>query len=287
MRRVGILHALAALGVFVALVGGCGEESDDTPGGGAPAAEAAVTPPDAIASSGTLRFCTDPTYPPAEFLEGNQYAGFDIDIANAIAESMGVETAFVQTGFDGIVAAVRAGKCDAVIAAMNITPEREEAIDFVPYGQTGQGFMVAKGQGAGLETLEDLSGHTVAVQVGTTQRDAVDEVNDELEAAGRPPADVKTFPKDTDAAAALQAGRVDVYFADGPPIAYYVKRNPDNFEVAAMNLSSTPIGIGLAKDDAELRDAIQTAVDRLYENGDVATILEEWNVADVALADAR
>lgn len=289
MSLTAMTRAAGVLGLLVAaLAAGCGEsdEQSTSSGGASKAGGAAVVAPEKIASSGNLRFCTDPTYPPAEFLEGSQYAGFDIDIADAVAQSMGVKATFVQTGFDGIVAAVRADKCDALIAAMNITPEREQAITFVPYGQTGQGLMVAKGNSEGVSSLEDLSGHTVAVQVGTTQKDAVEAASRKLESDGKPAIDVKNFPKDTDAAAALQAGRVDAYFADGPPIGYYVKRNPDKFEVAAANLSSTPIGIGLAKPNTELRDAIQTSIDRLYESGEMATILGEWNVADVALDKA-
>lgn len=281
-------RAVALLGLLVALAAGCGEDDDPaSTGGAAETGTTAVEAPAPIAASGELRFCTDPTYPPEEFLEGSQYAGFDIDIAHAVSESMGVEAAFVQTGFDGIVAAVQADKCDSLIAAMNITPDREKAIDFVPYGQTGHAFMVAKGKAAGLASLDDLSGRTVAVQVGTTQKDAVNEASERLESAGKPKIEVLTFPKDTDAAAALQAGRVDVYFADGPPIGYYVKRNPDTFEVAATNLSSAPIGIGIAKDDTGLRDAMQAAIDHLYESGRMAEILEEWNVTDVALDESR
>lgn len=260
---------------------GCGDDdSGSSPGG---AAKATVKPPPPIASAGRMRFCTDPTYPPAEFLEGRTYAGFDIDIAKEIAGSMGVEAAFVQTGFDGIVAAVKARKCDALIAAMNVTPQREKQLAFVRYGKTGHGLMVAKGKGGGVDTLDDLAGRKVAVQVGTTQKDAIDEASAKLKAAGKPAIEVVTFPKDTDAAAALQAGRVDVYFADGPPIAYYAKRQPDKFEVAATNLTSRPIGIGLTQDDAALRKATQAAVDGLYRSGRMKEILGEWNVPDVAL----
>lgn len=281
-RAVPILLAALAAG----LLAGCGGSDD---GGAATAGgkATAVKAPPALASSGRLRICTDPTYPPAGFMQGNRYVGFDMDIATELAASMGVETHYVQTGFDGIVAAVQAGKCDALMAAMNITPERERQIAFVRYGKTGQSLMVNKGDGDRFSSLEDLAGHRVGVQVGTTQKRNLDALSARLKAAGRSGVDVVTFPKDSDAVAALQTGRVDAYFADTPPIGWYLKRNPGRFEVAVANLTATPIGIGVDKDDQALQAALTDGIDRLYASGRMAEILEEWNVADIALDDAE
>jgi polar amino acid transport system substrate-binding protein len=278
--------ALLACLPTLALAAGCSSSDDDGGGAGsststkvAPAIEA----PADIASAGQIRFCTDPTYPPAEFKEGSEYVGFDVEIAGAVASSMGVEVDFVDTGFDGIIAAVRGDKCDAVIAAMTVTPEREEVLEFAEYGRLGYGLMVPKGNPEGLRTVEDLSGHTVAVQLGSTQKDFLEEESAKLEQAGREPIEIQTFPKDTDAASALQAGRVDAYFADGAPVAYYVKRNADRFEVAATDIATDPIGIGMRKDDAELHRAVEQAIDELYETGAMDEILGRWNVEGLAL----
>src|SRR6187397_2652818 len=87
-------------------------------------ATAAIAPPPNIASAGKIVFCSDLGYPPMESLQGSQPVGADIDIGSAIAKSMGVEAQFRNVGFDGIIAALLAKKCDAIISGMTDTAER-------------------------------------------------------------------------------------------------------------------------------------------------------------------
>jgi polar amino acid transport system substrate-binding protein len=275
--------AIALVCAAAAAIAGCG--SDDGKQGaatGAAGAAAEIAPPSSIASAGKLRVCTDPTYPPAEFKDGSKYVGFDIEIAEQMASMMGVETEYVETGFDGIIAALLADKCDAIVAVMTITPEREKAVSFVEYLRQGYSLMVEKGNPKGLRSIDDLSGNSVAVQLGSTQKQFLDDESARLKDAGQSGIDVQTFPKDTAAASALQAGRVDAYFADGAPVAYYVKRNADRFEISASNIEELPVGIGVRKDDADVRAAIEAAVDRLYKSGRMLEILERWNVQSMA-----
>ena len=77
------------------------------------------------------------------------------------------------------------------------------------------------GNPKGIHTLEDLSGKSVAVQLGTTNKDALDAANDALMAAGKPPIDIQTFQQDTDGFQQLALGRVDAFSTDSPVVAYY------------------------------------------------------------------
>src|SRR5207244_8428965 len=86
------------------------------------AATAATTPP-SIAKAGKIVFCSDPGFPPMESLEGSQPVGADIDIGAGIAKAMGVEVQFRNVGFDGIIAALLAKKCDAIISGVTDTAE--------------------------------------------------------------------------------------------------------------------------------------------------------------------
>jgi ABC-type amino acid transport substrate-binding protein len=104
--------------VPIALAGCGGESAGSSSAGSSATPKASVEAPPSIHSAGAIRFCTDPTYPPAEFKTGNDLDGFDIEIAEAVAGSMGVDSTFVETGFDGIIAALQGRKCDALIAAM-------------------------------------------------------------------------------------------------------------------------------------------------------------------------
>ena len=89
-------------------IAGCGGDDDETADGGSDAVEAStITAPASIKEAGTITFCSDIAYPPMEFYEGDDPEGADIDIAEELAERMGVEAEFINTGFDGIIAALQ------------------------------------------------------------------------------------------------------------------------------------------------------------------------------------
>ncbi|HET7745523.1 MAG TPA: ABC transporter substrate-binding protein, partial [Gaiellaceae bacterium] len=208
----------------------------------------AITPPPAIKSAGKIVYCTDATYPPEEYFQGSKIVGSDIDIGAGVAKQMGVKAQFKNTGFDGIIAALLSKRCDAIISGMNDTPERRKQVDFVDYLKVGQSIMVKKGNPNHISTLESLSGHTVSVESGTTNRDFLAATSAKLTKQGKKGISIKTFPKDTDAFAALKAGRVDAYYADAPPVAYYAKTDK-SVVVAGNPINPFPIGIAIRKHD--------------------------------------
>ena len=151
-----------------------------------------------------MTFCSDITYPPEEFYNGSKAAGSDIDIGTEVAKRLGKSAKFTNTGFDGIIAALLAKKCDAIISGMNDTPERRKQVTFVDYIKVGQSLMVKSGNPKHISGLTSLAGKTVSVEVGTTNKDFLDATSKKLKAAGKSTIKVQAFPKDTDAAAALK-----------------------------------------------------------------------------------
>ena len=263
MRRRSILAAA----VLVALVF-------------AAAAAAAVTPPPAIKSAGKIVFCTDATYPPEESIPtgSTNPVGSDIDIASGVAAQMGVKAQFKNTGFDGIIAALTAKKCDAVISGMNDTSDRRKQVDFVDYLKVGQSIMVKAGNPEHITSLASLSGKTVSVESGTTNRDFLAAQSAKLVKAGKKGINIKTFPKDTDAASALKAGRVDAYFGDSPVAVFYVSKDKA-FQVGGSPISPLPIGIAIRKGDP-LGAATKKALDALYKNGSIKKIVAKWGMTN-------
>jgi polar amino acid transport system substrate-binding protein len=241
-------------------------------------AAAAVTPPPAIKSAGKILFCTDATYPPEESIPtgSTNPVGSDIDIASGVAAQMGVKAQFKNTGFDGIIAALKAKKCDAIISGMNDTPDREKQVDFVDYLKVGQSIMVKKGNPEHLNSLASLSGKTVSVESGTTNRDFLAAQSKKLVQAGKKAISIKTFPKDTDAAAALKAGRVDAYFGDSPVVVYYVNKDK-SLAVGGSPINPIAIGIAIRKGDP-LKAATQKAISALYANGSMKKIVAKWGM---------
>jgi polar amino acid transport system substrate-binding protein len=244
-------------------------------------ATAAIAPPPNIASAGKIVFCSDLGYPPMESLEGSQPAGADIEIGSAIAKSMGVEAQFRNVGFDGIIAALLAKKCDAIISGMTDTAERRKQVDFTDYLIVGMSLMVKKGNPRHITGLASLSGLRVAVQLGTTEKDALAAENRLLARQHRRLVVVKLFNKDTDAAAALVTGKVDAYFSDDPPIGYYVKESSGRFEVAADKIQAAPYGIATRRHDP-LGAATRNAIDQLNANGTMKSILAKWGLSAFA-----
>jgi polar amino acid transport system substrate-binding protein len=245
-------------------------------------AAAAVQPPARIAGAGRIVFCTDPTYPPEESLQGSKPVGSDIDIGGGLARLMGVRAAWRNVGFDGIIAALLAKRCDAILAGMTDTAQRRKQVDFHHYLIVGMSLMVKKGNPHHVNGLASLSGLRVAVELGTTEKDALTAENKLLAKQHRKPVVIRLFNKDTDAAAALFTGKVDAYFADDPPVGYYVKKSGGKFEVAADKIQSAPIGIATRKHDP-LGPALKNAIAQLYANGTMKAILAKWGMSAFAL----
>jgi polar amino acid transport system substrate-binding protein len=255
------LVAIAAVVAFAAL---------------ATAALASVTPPPNIKSAGKVVFCSDITYPPEESFQGTTAVGSDIDIGNAIAAQMGVKAEFKNTTFDSIIAALVGKKCDAIISGMNDTSDRRKQVDFVDYLKVGQSLMVKAGNPEHLNTLADLAGKKVSVESGTTNRDFLAAESKKLTKAGKKAINIATFPKDTDAASALKAGRVDAYFGDSPVVVFYALKDK-SFAVGGSPVNPIPIGIAIRKKDP-LTAATRKALDALYANGTIKKIVTKWGM---------
>jgi polar amino acid transport system substrate-binding protein len=150
----------------------------------------------------------------------------------------------------------------------------------VDYLKVGQTVMVRKGNPANIRTLADLAGKRVSVESGTTNRDFLAATSKKLVKQGKKPIKIITFPKDTDAFAALKARRVDAYFADAPPVAYYAKQDP-SVEIGVSPIAPIPIGIAIRKHDP-LRAATQKAINAMYANGTMKRILARWGMSKSA-----
>jgi polar amino acid transport system substrate-binding protein len=242
----------------------------------------AITPPAAIKSAGKIVFCSDVTYPPEEYFKGSKAIGSDIDIASGVAKLMGVTAQIKNTTFDSIIPALLAKKCDAVISGMNDTAARRKQVDFIDYLSVGQAITVKKGNPEHFSTFASLSGKRVSVESGTTNRQFLAAASKKLVKQGKKPITIVTFPKDTDAFAALVAGKVDAYYADAPPASYYAKQNPSVVQVCCHPINPFPIGIAIRKGDP-LRPATQKAIAALYASGTIKKIVDKWGMSSAVV----
>jgi polar amino acid transport system substrate-binding protein len=246
------------------------------------ASGAKIQPPANIAKAGKIVYCSDITYPPEEYFKGSKAVGSDIDFGTEIAKLMGVKAEFKNTTFDSIIPALLSKKCDAIISGMNDTAERRKQVDFVNYLKVGQAVTVKKGNPEHFTTLASLSGKRVSVESGTTNRDFLAASSKQLVKQGKKPITIVTFPKDTDAFAALLAGRVDAYYADAPPAAYYAKQHSTKVEVCCHPINPFPIGIAIRKHDP-LRAALQKGINLLYATGAIKRIVAKWGMTNAVV----
>jgi len=269
VKRFFPLLALAALVSTLAACGGGGGSNDTT------STQASNIP-------NPIVFCVDTTYPPAESIVNGKPAGYDIDIANAIAKQLGSTAQIKVTGFTVIIPALKQKKCNAIISSMTITPERSKQVHFSPYLTVGTFLMVKKGNPSHITTVASLSGKSAAVQASTTQLAALEAENKTLQKQGKPLITIKSYPADTSAAAAIQAGKVDAYLADATPVLYYIRTTGDKFQTAGPQVGIAPEGVATRIGDP-LGAQINNAIQALYLNGKMKTILAKWKAAQFAL----
>jgi polar amino acid transport system substrate-binding protein len=261
----------------------------------------ATVPADALVDPGHLTICSDIPYPPQEYFDaqGNP-TGSDIDIGTEIAKRLGLKVAVQNTVFDTIIAALQGNKCDIIMSAQNITPDRLKQVDMIPFFQAGQSFVVAKGNPDGIATTTDLCGQAVGVETGTTEADHLNGtgnyktsggLSQACTAAGKQAIQVKPYEKDSDALLALQAGKVAAYFTDSPVAGYYVTQHPDEFELVA-NLTLDPVkeGISVIKGSSgptQLETAVKAALQSMIDDGTYLQILTKYNVQSCAVASTN
>jgi polar amino acid transport system substrate-binding protein len=269
VNRLFPLLGVAALAATLAACGGGGGSSNPT------TTSAAVPNP--------IVYCVDTTYPPAESLVNGKAAGYDIDIADAVAKNLGSTAQIKTTGFTVIIGALKAKKCNAIISSMTITPERAKVVHFTPYITVGQFLMVKKGNPDQISTLATLSGKSVAVQSSTTELAALQAENKTLQQQGKPQITIKQYPADTSAVQAMIHGHVSAYFADATPVLYYVRTTGGKFQTAGKQIAIAPEGIATRKGDP-LGAKVASAVHALYQNGQMKTILAKWQASQFALS---
>lgn len=258
-------------------------------------------PDGAVAEKGKLLICSDIPYPPQEFFDdqGNP-TGSDIDIGNEIGNRLGLQTVWVNSVFDTIIAAVTSGKCDIIISAQNITTDRQKQVSMIPYFQAGQSMVAAKGNPDNIAGPMDLCGKSAAAESGTTEADYLQGTGDykttggltqECTKAGKPAPTVVLTQKDSDALQQLQAGKVSVYFADSPVAAYYTVQHPDQFQLVGAIIQPATEGISVPCGQADctnapltpLGQAVQTALKSMMADGTYQKILGKWNLTDSAV----
>jgi polar amino acid transport system substrate-binding protein len=284
-----------ALALGLALTGCGGSDSGDDdptltqPSGSAKSSTLNASLPQAIRAAGVIKVGSDVAYAPVEFFDtdGKTVIGIDPDLGAAIGEQLGVKLEFQNATFDGLITSLGSKRIDVIMSAMSDTPERQKSIDFVDYFTAGTSILVKKGNPEKIASLDDFCGKTIALQRGTTQEDVAKEQQAKCKTAGKE-LKVLAFDRDTEALLQVKQGRAVADMNDFPVAAYNAKTSGggNDFEVVGEQIAAGPYGIGVRKEDTQLRDALQKALQALIDNGEYAKVLEKWNVTQGAVSSA-
>jgi polar amino acid transport system substrate-binding protein len=280
-------RALAGLAIGAAglLAAGCGSSgssnssSSSSVGASSAASTGAALPAGALGQSGTIRFCSDISSPPLEFYaNGQQPTGSDINLGNAIAAKLGVKAQWVNTAFAGIVPALQAGHCDAILSQLFDKPARRAIVDFVDYMNSSDAIMVRKGNPDHVTGLSGLCGLSVAAETGTTVADFLTAQSKSCTSSGKQPIAVQTFLRDSDALGQLGLGHVAAYGTTVESGGYAITKNSGMFELAGPPFGQIATGIATAKKNTGLHGAIAAAFAALRADGTYQQIMTKWGL---------
>lgn len=265
----------AGVALGLTLLAACGDGSGAT-GSTSGAGSDAVS---GLIKDGEITFCSDLTAPPLEFLDTDQQpVGAEIELGEAIARSMGVEVRWADTAFNGIIPALQAGQCDAILSQLYIKPEREAVVDFVPYLYSSNTVLVK--EGSAITGIDELCGTKAAAQTGTTAAGYFEEANADCSGDD---IDIRLFGKDSEALQQLKLGLVDAYGTTLETAAYVMKQQPGQFALAGEPFGQITCGIATSKDATAVHDAIAAALEEVRADGTYDEILASWNLTGDAL----
>lgn len=228
---------------------------------------------------GVLRMGTNATFPPYEYMdENNEVAGIDAEIAAAIADKLGMELDITDMAFESLIPALQAGTIDIVLAGMTVDPERAEQVNFTDTYATGVQVVIVPENSdiAPVENEEgamevDLTGKTIGVQTGTTgDLYCTDDYGQEF---------VKQFDNGPLAVAALMNGQVDCVVIDNEPAKNYVAAN-EGLTILDTAFANEDYAAAIAKDNTELFEQVNTAIQELKADGTIQTIIEKYIPAE-------
>ena len=224
-----------------------------------------------IKDSGKLVIGTCADYPPYEWhliKDGkDEIIGFDIDIAQAIADELGVELEIKDMDFDGLIPALSTGKIDMIIAGMNPTDERKQSVDFTDIYYTQKDALVIKSEDAeDIQSENDLKKASLATQKATIQEAYLLE--------NFPDAALQSVPKWNTAILSLVTGKVDAVLMVETVAKQYVEQN-EGLETAGFDVASTPneSAIAVAKDNKDFLDAVNDILDEMKESGQIEELM--------------
>lgn len=273
MKKLGAVAASLAFAGALALAG-CG--NSDAPADAAGSADASGSDTMQLVTDGTLTIGTSAEYEPFEYMEDGEYKGFDLELAQAIADDLGLELKIENVDFDTIVPGVASGtKYDMGIAAITATPEREKEVGFTDsYYMDDQAIVTMADNtevtGDNYADALNAEGVKIAVQSGSTAEAFAKE--------NFPNAELVPFKNATDCFAAVQSSQANALVTNRSVAAQLVATSFSNEQVIKQISTGEEYAIAVNKDNTALLDALNDSIAKLTEDGTVDELMTKYNI---------
>ena len=274
-RFLSALALLLALTLFAACGGSPASETPSSEAASSEAASSEAASGAAVAgtiSDGQLVIGLDDQFPPMGFRDdNNDLVGFDIDLAKAVCEKLGLEA--VPTPIDWTTKELEldGGRVDVLWNGLTITPERQETMLMSPAYIANAQVIVVRSD-SGITTLADLAGKVVGLQ----ETSSADEAYASCSAAGTE-AELIKAPENISLFTDLKIGRIDAVVIDKVFGDYYIAENGEGLlTTLEEQLADEEYGIAFKKGNQELADAVLGALDELVKDGTAAEISQKW-----------
>lgn len=274
--------AALLIGAMCVTMTACGSKAEDTAKEETPAAAETETTveseegtADASAeiktvSDGVLTMGTNAAFPPYEFYDGDKIVGIDTEIAEALAAKLGLKLEVVDMDFAAIVTAVQSGKVDVGIAGMTVDEERLKNVDFTDSYATGVQAIIVT-EDSEIASVDDLDGKLIGVQEGTTSHTFCSEdYGDDS---------VIAYTNGATAVQALLQGKVDCVVVDEQPAISFVEAN-EGLKILDTKYAVEDYAIAVGKENTALKDALNTAMQELKDDGTIQGILDKYIKAE-------
>ena len=217
-----------------------------------------------------LTMATNAEFPPYEYVEGDKIVGIDAEIAALIADKLGMELEIVDVAFDSIIPGVQSGKYDMGMAGLTVNEERLEKVNFSTSYATGIQAVIVK-EGSDIKSIDDLAGKKIGVQTSTTG---------DIYATGDYGEDAITrYDNGAVAVQALLADKVDCVIIDNEPAKSYVAAN-EGLKVLDTEYTIEDYAICFAKENTELQEKVNGALEELIADGSVKEVVEKYIPAE-------
>ena len=239
--------------------------------------------PDDVKQKGVLVAAMPLDFEPFNYLDAqNNQAGLDVELFQAIAETLGLKSEIQRLGFASIVPAVKGGRVDVGMSAMGILPARLPLVSFVRYGHFSNGLIVKKGNPANVHNDQGC-GARIAAEKGTQPLFLWQKIAEKCAAEGKPKPEITIFDGKGPQVLAVESGRADAA-AVGYATAIVAAKHSDGKLQAApggpVPGGTVECGISFAKEREKLGDAMKAALDVLVANGTYDKIFAKWELTE-------